>query len=317
MSTTRWQGVGFAISATILIAIVAVAPTAARLPQSGATVLLGSADIRIDGAAASDFAGTSVSAAGDVNGDGGEDVIIGAPGADNNGRADSGSAYVVFSTITFQAGPTVDLDNLGQNGFRIDGAAAGDFAGISVSKAGDINQDGIDDLLVGAVDIAMTVPGAAYVVFGKKSTAPVDLAALGAGGLVMNGNTSDRAGAAVAGGGDVNGDDIPDLAIAAPFTGKLGRNDNGSVYVAFGPRAAGAINLDALGADGFRIDGPADNEFRFAVDADKRVEHQRPVVRSLLLPWHVMASVGHAVRRQMKERRRHELFKNRLHLRDG
>ena len=261
MSSARWQGVGFGIAAAILIAIVVVAPTAASLPQSGATVSLGSADIRIDGAAAGDLAGTSVSPAGDVNGDGGEDVIIGAPGADNNGRAESGSAYVVFSSITFNAGPTVDLGNLGQDGFRIDGAAAGDFAGISVSKAGDINQDGIDDVLVGAVDIAMTVPGAAYVVFGKKSTAPVDLAALGGGGLVMNGNTADRAGAAVAGGGDVNGDDIPDLAIAAPFTGKLGRNDNGSVYVLLSPHFTGTINLDALGAGGFRIDGPADNAF--------------------------------------------------------
>jgi hypothetical protein len=52
-------------------------------------------------------------------------------------------------------------------------------------------------------------------------------------------------------------DGVPDVAIAAPFAGKLGRNDNGTVYVVFGPRTAGTINLDALGAAGFRIDGAA------------------------------------------------------------
>ena len=54
---------------------------------------------------------------------------------------------------------------------------------------------------------------------------------------------------------------MPDVAIAAPFAGKLGRNDNGTVSVVFGPRTGGTINLDALGTGGFRIDGPGGNEF--------------------------------------------------------
>ena len=63
--------------------------------------------------------------AGDVNGDGYDDLLIGARHADNNGRADSGSSYVVFGSAT----PTdMDLAALGTAGFRIDGATAGDQA---------------------------------------------------------------------------------------------------------------------------------------------------------------------------------------------
>ena len=92
-----------------------------------------------------------MSAAGDVNGDGFGDLLIGADGADPNGSA-SGASYVVFG----QAGgfdANLNLSTLnGSNGFKINGEAAGDGSGISVSAAGDVNGDGVGDLIIGARD---------------------------------------------------------------------------------------------------------------------------------------------------------------------
>ena len=129
---------------------------------------------RIDGVAAFYFSGDSVSSAGDINGDGIDDLIIGAPGADPNGRT-SGSSYVVFgSGGGFSS--TLNLSTLnGLNGFRINGVAAGDRSGGSVSSAGDINGDGIDDLIIrafGAVPNG-TNSGSSYVVFGRPANVPV------------------------------------------------------------------------------------------------------------------------------------------------
>src|SRR5262249_15359559 len=81
--------------------------------------------IRISGIRTAGLTFPSVAAAGDVNGDGVPDLLVGATGADNNRRNDSGSAYVVFG----QRVPTdVALTTLGTHGFRIDGASAGDQA---------------------------------------------------------------------------------------------------------------------------------------------------------------------------------------------
>jgi hypothetical protein len=104
---------------------------------------------QISGEAVNDYSGYSVSSAGDVNGDGFDDVIIGARVADPNGNS-SGASYVVFG----QAGGFPDdfeLSNLdGRNGFQISGEFAYDFSGVSVSSAGDINGDGFDDVIIGA-----------------------------------------------------------------------------------------------------------------------------------------------------------------------
>ena len=103
-----------------------------------------------------DDSGSSVSSAGDVNGDGFDDLIIGAtvadgPGAAPGTRSDAGDSYVVFGRRA-GFGAAIDLVNVaaGIGGFVIHGADADDRSGISVSSAGDINGDGFDDLIIGA-----------------------------------------------------------------------------------------------------------------------------------------------------------------------
>jgi hypothetical protein len=94
-----------------------------------------------------DQAGFAVSAAGDINDDGIDDLLIGAWGADSNG-ANSGSSYIVFGSSGGFL-PIMELSSLnGSTGFRLDGEAVGDQSGFSVSAAGDISGDGIDDLLI-------------------------------------------------------------------------------------------------------------------------------------------------------------------------
>jgi len=169
---------------------------------------------RLDGVAKLDYSGVSVSTAGDVNGDGFDDLIVGARGAGPNG-----SSYVVFGKASgFSA--AMDLSSLdGSNGFRLDGEAGGDESGNSVSTAGDVNGDGFDDLIVGAdgADPNGDRSGSSYVVFGQASgfSAAIDLSSLdGSDGFRLDGEAEyDFSGFSVSTAGDVNGDGFDDLIV--------------------------------------------------------------------------------------------------------
>src|ERR687886_524179 len=109
--------------------------------------LNGSNGFAINGIAANDWSGSSVSSAGDVNGDGFDDLIIGAKRADGNGISYAGQSYVVFGSNS-GFGASFNLSDLnGSNGFAINGITAIDLSGWSVSSAGDVNGDGLDDLI--------------------------------------------------------------------------------------------------------------------------------------------------------------------------
>jgi hypothetical protein len=146
--------------------------------KSGATRLdidlsnLAPADgFKIEGADDNDYSGWSVSSAGDINGDGIDDMLIGAYNADPSSRNSAGSSYFILG----KSGATrsdIDLSNLAlADGFRIDGAADDDNSGWSVSSAGDVNGDGTDDMLIGAYNADPSLrdgAGSTYVIFGKR-----------------------------------------------------------------------------------------------------------------------------------------------------
>ncbi len=218
----------------------------------------------ISGDTFDDQSGRSVSEAGDINGDGIDDILVGAPIGDNGG-VDAGEAYVIFG----KAGATrasINLTNLPANvGFVIQGDAAGEKFGWSLSSAGDINGDGLGDIIAGAIygDNGGIRAGEAYVIFGKvgSTRANIDLTTLSAAdGFIIQGDTAgDNAGYSVSGAGDVNGDGIDDLIIGAHL-GDNGGTDAGEAYVIFGKVGATRTNLDLTSlatGDGFTIQGDA------------------------------------------------------------
>lgn len=235
-------------------------------PTMNLSSLNGNNGFRLDGIAIGDYTGDSVSAAGDINGDGIDDLIIGTFRADLNG-ANSGSSYIIFGQSTaFLA--TMSLSSLdGNNGFRVDGVAVSDYSGDSVSAAGDINNDGIDDLIIGASradpNPGVEGSGSSYVIFGSSTVAfasTMNLSSLnGTNGFRLDGGnvTREQSGASVSAAGDVNGDGIDDLIIGAEGTNLLG-SYTGSAYVVFGRGTAFAATIGLTGLDGntgFRLDG--------------------------------------------------------------
>ncbi|MEM6682440.1 MAG: Ig-like domain-containing protein, partial [Pseudomonadota bacterium] len=225
----------------------------------------GAGGFAVNGANASDFAGRAVSIAGDVNGDGLDDLIIGASGDDPNGQS-SGASFVVFGRTDSSALELSDIE-LGNGGFVINGASAGDQSGRAVSSAGDVNGDGLDDLVIGAPvdDPNGSASGASFVVFGKTDGVLVEVSDIdaGVGGFAINGvSAGDQSGRSVSTAGDVNGDGLEDLIIGASSADPNAANA-GASYVVFGKTDAGAVELSDVeaGAGGFVINGISATDF--------------------------------------------------------
>ncbi|ADJ27936.1 integrin alpha [Nitrosococcus watsonii] len=221
------------------------------------SALDGSNGFMINGIAAGDSSGSSVSGAGDVNGDGIDDLVIGAPWADPGGRDNAGQSYVVFGN---SAGlpATVELSALnGSNGFALNGIAVDDRSGWSVSGAGDVNGDGVDDIILGAPNADLNSvdrAGQSYVVFGTNGGFPaaLELSALdGGNGFMINGiAVDDHSGRSVSGAEDVNGDGVDDIILGAPGTSWS--------YVVFGTSTGfpAVLELSDLDGDnGFVLNG--------------------------------------------------------------
>ncbi|CAB5497346.1 Flagellar hook-length control protein FliK, partial [Bathymodiolus thermophilus thioautotrophic gill symbiont] len=178
---------------------------------------LGSGGFTIIGRAGNSLSGYAVSSAGDVNGDGLDDLIIGAPKEWHTwGIKRSGTAYVVFGKTDTSSVLLKDVYN-GTGGFAIKGYIYESYAGASVSAAGDINNDGLDDVIVdtnsdGIGDIIASAEYQKFAIFGKKSTSSVSLSAIANGtaddqGFVIN---SDNLCPPVTSSADFNGDGFID-----------------------------------------------------------------------------------------------------------
>ena len=218
-----------------------------------------------------DMAGYSVAVVGDVDGDGYDDLLVGARLADAGGNADAGQAYLVYGGAGgFSA--TLDLQALdGNNGFTINGIAAFDNTGYSVGRAGDVNGDGLDDIIIGAqgADPNGGFSGEAYLVYGQagRSFSSFDLADLrdtaaggvnegGQLGFVIEGATSsDRVGSAVNGIGDINGDGFDDLAVGGRNAGSY----TGESYVIFGGNFTGDVSQAGTAGDDVLTGGGGDD----------------------------------------------------------
>ena len=238
-----------------------------------------SAGLRLQGVFTYHTGALSVSGAGDVNGDGLDDVIVGSSYGDR-----PGAAYVVFGTD--EDPDTLDLAAF-PTGFRIHGGTTGTLGRFSVSAAGDVNGDGFDDVLVGVPhdEQADSRAGDTYLIFGHAgSFTAIDLANLSpSAGVVFQGHSvSDLAGLSVSAAGDVNDDGYDDFIIGAPGVDE-GGVEAGAAYVIFGQHAPqtisstgndvlyGTFGNDALtglagndfldgGAGADMLDGGADND---------------------------------------------------------
>lgn len=208
-----------------------------------ATSVDGSNGFVMAGESQLDLFGNAVSRAGDINGDGIGDLIVGAPWADPAGNNAAGKSYVIYG-LTGDLPHPFDLSSLdGCNGFELNGAAAGDQAGSSISTAGDINGDGIDDLIIGARRADPSGndrAGRTYVVFGRAGGLPhpFDLSSVdGTNGFKINGEgPNDFSARSVSAAGDFNADGVDDLIVGAVGADPNGNDSAGRSYVVFGQR---------------------------------------------------------------------------------
>lgn len=244
-------------------------------PLEAAALASGRGGFAIVGERADDGLGRSIAGAGDINGDGIDDFLIGAQSHDSifvgKGR---GETYVVYGRTGGLSG-AIDLSRIaaGDGGFVIHGERTGDQSGASVATGGDFNGDGIADLVIGAPEGADPTnpnqnPGKAYVVFGRSQGFGAELElsriAAGEGGFVAYASGfSLRTGTSVASAGDVNGDGIDDIAIGARWADGANNatGDAGRTYVLFGRPDAFESKVDlnglASGGRGLVIHGEA------------------------------------------------------------
>ncbi|MBI5512221.1 MAG: FG-GAP repeat protein [Deltaproteobacteria bacterium] len=183
--------------------------------------------------------GWSVASAGDINGDGYADLMVGAPTSSPGGRRSAGSVWIYLGGV----------DGIGSRpALVIEGQAPGDELGKSISSAGDVNADGYADLILGAPSAAPggeRLAGSASVFLGSGR------GILGPPITVIDGTIGTQTGFSVSGAGDVNGDGYSDIVVGAPYASPGGRRGAGVASVFLGSAAGIGPTASAV------IEGPA------------------------------------------------------------
>jgi len=212
---------------------------------------LKNADASFIGEDADDYSGYTVAGAGDVNGDGYDDILIGAY-YDEDGGYRAGQTYLVLGS---SSGPALDTDLSNADASFI-GEEPYDRSGVSIAGAGDVNGDGYDDILIGASfnGDGGKDAGKAYLILGNSTGWTMDLDLSQADASFVGEASGDRAGCSVAGAGDVNSDGYDDFLIGA-YSSDDGGKDSGQTYIFFGRSTGWAKDTDLSQADASIIGG--------------------------------------------------------------
>ncbi len=218
----------------------------------------------IEGRKYNDRLGGAVAGVADMNGDGNDDIAMGAynatPPSGGGGFSilptQAGQTFVVFGDSAL--GASFSLKGMGSAGMVINGDNFGDQSGRAIASAGDMNGDGLGDLIIGARQhsaIGLPDSGAAYVVMGNAALGGrLDLGTLADAGMTIMGvEAGSHLGWAVTGGSDINGDGYDDIAIGAPDydSSPFGGSNEGRLYTVFGAQTMpSSLDLSRLNEPG-------------------------------------------------------------------
>ena len=247
------------------------------LASGSSTLSLAEADLKLVGEAREAYAGVSVSGAGDVDGDGRDDLLVGAYG-DDTGGAGAGAAYLLLSGALGSGSTTLDLS---EADLKLTGSAVGDLAGFAVAGTGDVDGDGLGDVVVGASNehSVGAYGGAVYLLLsgGELSAGSSALDLVNSDHKLLAEAGGDRVGSSLSGLGDVDGDGRDELLVGAPHESSGGGYAGAAYLLLSGGALASPLPLFPLSASDLKLIGESGNDYAGAsvagagdVDGDGR-----------------------------------------------